>query len=233
MNTASSATQITPTNDVDPFGPRQRTIVICEENPVLADGAQLLLQRNPVLELFSISVQPVCDIGILKGLAPDIFIVDPTQGVQSMQLALNAISDLSATTYVICYCPEMSAEETVALSLLGFRGIMPKTVESAAFVRAVCAVAFGGTYVHEVIQKSRGPSAKPSLMDVSTHAVLSEREQEVLRCVAFGRSIKEIAESLKLSAKTVDTYKARAFQKLDLRSRSDAVRHAIELGWMN
>ncbi|MGB5058805.1 MAG: LuxR C-terminal-related transcriptional regulator, partial [Candidatus Promineifilaceae bacterium] len=59
---------------------------------------------------------------------------------------------------------------------------------------------------------------------------LSDREQEVLRLVALGYTSKEIADQLALSVKTVDTYRARGMEKLELRSRAALVRFALANG---
>ena len=63
-------------------------------------------------------------------------------------------------------------------------------------------------------------------------AMLSEREFEVLQQVAQGYSSKEIATKLNLSSKTVETYKARAMEKLGLNGRAAIVRYAIAQGWL-
>jgi DNA-binding NarL/FixJ family response regulator len=64
-------------------------------------------------------------------------------------------------------------------------------------------------------------------------AELSERETDVLRLVAGGHSNKAIASRLDISVKTVETYKARAMEKLGFRSRVDVVRYAADQGWLH
>jgi DNA-binding NarL/FixJ family response regulator len=68
--------------------------------------------------------------------------------------------------------------------------------------------------------------------EVEVRAELSEREAEVLQLIAQGHSAKEIAAKLSVSARTVETYKTRAMQKLELKSRADIVRYALERGWL-
>ena len=63
-------------------------------------------------------------------------------------------------------------------------------------------------------------------------ADLTPREEEVLRHLALGSSMKEIAAVLNISTKTVDTYRTRANLKLNHRTRADIVRFAIKSGWM-
>ena len=64
-------------------------------------------------------------------------------------------------------------------------------------------------------------------------ATLSDRESEVLRLVARGNTNKEIGELKNLSEKTVETYRARAMEKLGLAKRSDLLRYALSLGWLD
>ena len=63
-------------------------------------------------------------------------------------------------------------------------------------------------------------------------AILSEREDAVIRLVAQGYTNREIAERLDLSVKTAETYRARAMEKLGFSSRTDLVRHAAVRGWL-
>jgi two-component system response regulator NreC len=63
--------------------------------------------------------------------------------------------------------------------------------------------------------------------------MLSRREQEVLRMLAYGYTLKEIASSLNISRKSIETYRARSREKLGLRTRSDIVRYALQTGMFN
>ena len=62
------------------------------------------------------------------------------------------------------------------------------------------------------------------------YELLSEREKEVLRLVALGDTNREIAERLFLSVRTVETYRARVMEKLNLKSRGELVRYALRKG---
>jgi DNA-binding NarL/FixJ family response regulator len=64
-------------------------------------------------------------------------------------------------------------------------------------------------------------------------AKLSEREEEVLRLLARGLTMKTVSPRLQLSPRTVETYKARAMLKLNLRSRADLLRFAVRCGWLD
>ncbi|MDQ6828631.1 MAG: LuxR C-terminal-related transcriptional regulator, partial [Gemmatimonadota bacterium] len=70
-------------------------------------------------------------------------------------------------------------------------------------------------------------------IDGATLAALSMREQDVLMRIAKGYSNKEIAGDLKLSVKTIETYKSRMVEKLGFKSRVDIVRYAAQAGWLS
>jgi DNA-binding NarL/FixJ family response regulator len=98
-------------------------------------------------------------------------------------------------------------------------------------VRAIRAVAAGGLFLDPAIaSKALAPTAEPALS--AGHVLLSPREEDVLRHTARGLSNKEIAAQLEISTKTVETYKARAIEKLALRTRSEIVRYGAGRGWL-
>ncbi|MFO0957411.1 MAG: response regulator transcription factor [Isosphaeraceae bacterium] len=66
----------------------------------------------------------------------------------------------------------------------------------------------------------------------TTHAALSDREEEVLRLISRGLTNREIADQLDVSIKTIETHRARSMEKLGLKSRADIVAHAIRCGWL-
>lgn len=212
---------------------RGQRIMICDSNPVLADGMRMILQDASHLNNFLITSGTDTAIEAFVELAPHILIIDPWQCKRPGESLAETFSPLSATTSLIGYCPAIQPEEIRALSLAGFRALMPKTVQSDELIRIVIAVLFGGVYLHESYAEHHVPQRQTDVDANDDTIDLTEREAEVLRHVALGSSMKEIATLLQISAKTVDTYKTRANQKLNLRSRSDIVRYAIRSGWMN
>ena len=62
------------------------------------------------------------------------------------------------------------------------------------------------------------------------HDALSDRELEVLRMMASGKTITQIADALALSPKTISTYRARILEKLDMNTTADLIRYAVENG---
>lgn len=211
---------------------KKQSILICNANPVLAHGLQHILQSDPYLSSFSIIVETITDLDALAQLAPDIVIINGWRGAATWHTDAKTFRDLAQVSSLICYCAEITPAEARTISAVGFRGIMPETISPDELVRAVCAVAFGGIYIHDSFKENaKQPVAVQKDSDEVT-ADLTARELEVLRHLALGNSMKEIAAVLNISTKTVDTYRTRANLKLNLRTRSDIVRFAIQSGWM-
>ncbi len=111
-------------------------------------------------------------------------------------------------------------------------GYALKRAAAGELVRAVRAVAAGGTYLDpEAAGGVVGDLLRPPAG--ARGVELSEREEEVMRQIALGYSNKEVAAHLTLSVKTVETYKTRAMEKLGAHNRVDLVRYAAKRGWLD
>jgi two-component system response regulator NreC len=115
----------------------------------------------------------------------------------------------------------------------GCNGFVPKSSAHARLLHAIRTVHAGETYLHanaiSAIVKDYVEKEKQFVLLES----LSEREREVIRLTALGYTSREIGERLAISPKTVDTYRQRGMQKLELVHRSDVVRFAIQAGLLN
>ena len=123
----------------------------------------------------------------------------------------------------------MHGEQQYAARALkaGAAGYLTKDSASEQLVGAIRKVAAGGLYITAAAAESL-VSESAAGGEAAPHAALSDREFEVFRLLAGGRSPTEIAERLHLSVKTVSTHKARILQKLNLESTAALVRYALE-----
>jgi DNA-binding NarL/FixJ family response regulator len=125
----------------------------------------------------------------------------------------------------------MHAEEQYALRAFqsGAHGYVTKDRAPAELVDAVAKVAGGGAYVtaslaERVVQQLNGAT------DAPRHALLTDRELEVLRRLVAGQRLTDIAEALHLSVKTISTHKTRIQDKLELPSTAALIRYGLEHG---
>ena len=129
-------------------------------------------------------------------------------------------------------------EDTSYLSQMlkaGASGYVLKRAAADELINAIRMVAADGHYLDAELT-TRFVANHFSQQQVEAEAkrpALSKREQDVMRLIAWGYTNKEIAAALRISVKTVETYKARLMVKLDLRSRVDIVRYALRQGWLD
>ena len=111
----------------------------------------------------------------------------------------------------------------------GASGYVTKDIQRSELMDAINKVIDGGTYVSPaqaeelVIALRRGADSPP-------HELLSDREFEVMRLIASGKSVTEIANLLSLSVGTISTYRMRILEKMGIKSNAELTRYAIQNG---
>lgn len=142
-------------------------------------------------------------------------------------------ADAPPTRRVLMLTMHSEDEHLVSLLEAGAAGYLLKTVAERELVDAVRTVAAGEIYVQPSAARAlaRGIARKDEHADErARYDKLTEREQVVLRLFAEGFTAPEIGDQLSISPKTVDTYKQRINEKLDITHRTDYVKLALRLG---
>ncbi|MEL6838356.1 MAG: response regulator transcription factor [Pseudomonadota bacterium] len=210
----------------------KQLVVIADRNPVLGEVlANHLSADSDLVCDFVATDENLCSE--IARLAPDVFMLDP------MHLKLRPDNDISdfvkkvrvahPQTKLLGYSFKVSLAMIRATIEAGFHGCISKNARLQEVEAALAVVLAGGM----CFDKECGSQLRPMLAENTTDDPLSEREKEVLIGFARGQSAKQIAHDLQISSKTVDTYKARATQKLDLGDRAKLVHYVMTQGWLN
>ncbi|NJN81760.1 MAG: response regulator transcription factor, partial [Caldilineaceae bacterium] len=167
---------------------------------------------------------------------PDVILLDinmpNTNGLEAMP-RLRTAAPTSRVLVLTMHDDEMYLRQVLAA---GGAGYVLKQAADNELLTAIRTVYNGGTFLHPAHAQAllaNGGEAESQIKDGDLLRQLSDRETEVLRLIALGHSNKETAEMLHLSVKTVETYKARVMEKLELRSRAALVRFALEHGLLH
>jgi DNA-binding NarL/FixJ family response regulator len=207
-------------------------VAVADDHPVVLAGIKALLQAAPEITLVGDATTGKAAIEMIQQAAPDIAVID---------ISLPDISGLEIARRITETCPTVKLlaltvhEDRAYVQLLlqaGARGYILKRSAAEDLVRAIRAVAAGGVYLDPEIADKALPETAQTGAACSERESLSQRETEVLRLTAQGFSNKEMAARLDVSIKTVETYKARACEKLNLRTRVDIVRYGVVHGWL-
>jgi two-component system, NarL family, invasion response regulator UvrY len=125
----------------------------------------------------------------------------------------------------------LHSEDQFAMRALraGASGYLAKSAAPEQLVGAVTKILRGGKYVSETLAERLATDAASGGSD-SPHERLSDREFDVMRGIAGGNSVSEIAAQMHLSVKTVSTYRTRLLEKMGMSSNAELTRYAIERG---
>ena len=202
-------------------------ILIADDHTVVRKGLkQILLDEFPGAE-----IEEVADGGelIKKVMAAkwDVVVSDLSMPGRSGLEALQQIKISHPDLPVLIL--SIHPEEQYAIRALksGAAGYLSKDTAPDELVKAVQKVLLGKKYISQAIAEKLANSFSQD-NNLLPHENLSDREFDVMKLLANGRSVSEIAETLSLSVTTVSTYRTRVMTKMNLRSNSDLTKYAIE-----
>jgi DNA-binding NarL/FixJ family response regulator len=209
-------------------------VLLADDHAVLRDGLKALVNAQPDMEVVGEADNGRTACLKSRELLPDVVVMDISMPEMNGAQATKRLKELCPQIKVLALTAHEDKGYLRHLIEAGASGFVLKRAATLELIQAIRVVATNGSYIDptlagEVLSSSM---RKPRRQDASDSKELSEREAEVLRLVAWGYSNKEIAAQLRISVKTVETYKARLADKLELRSRTEIVRYAVHQGWL-
>ena len=212
---------------------RKTRVVLADDHPIVRAGIRMIIDGQQNLELAG---QASCGreaLDTIRALEPEIAIIDiALPQMNGIVLARRLAQECPAVAVIVLTQHEERSYLSQALEA-GARGYVLKRSAAECLIHAIRGVLVGGLYVDPAIAGHMFESTPRKIQRTATGALpLTQRESEVLRLVAVGLTIREIAERLDLGAKSVETYKSRAVAKIGVKTRSDIVRYASAQGWL-
>ncbi|MGV7032956.1 response regulator [Methylobacterium symbioticum] len=213
-------------------------LLIADNHPMCLRGVRAIVATVAGYEIVEEASSGPEALRLIRAVRPDIALLDIAMpGMHGLSI-LRQIQALSPETRVIIfsgYEDSNFVRETVSA---GVRGYVLKRSAPECLIQALDAVRSGGLYLDpavaaQIVTGAAGPANRISLRGPRGPISLTEREREVFRLVALGFTNKEVAGKLGVTAKSIETYKSRASEKLDIRSRAKIVQYAMLQGWFN
>lgn len=208
-------------------------ILLGDDHAVLRAGLKVLLNAEEDLEVIGEAADGLEVLEKSAQLRPDLVLLDLTMprmnGVECIRNLLKAQPDLK----ILVLTMHDDEEYLKAVIQAGAQGYVLKKAADVELLSAIRTVSRGEMFIYPsmatalLYQMVNPKGSSPALKKAKQ---LSEREREVLRLLALGHTNQEIADMLCVSVKTVETYRARLMEKLNMHKRAELVRYAVENG---
>lgn len=202
-------------------------ILLADDHAIVRKGLkQLILDEFPSAEIGEVGDVEGLVALVMKGKW-DVIVSDISMPGRSGIEALHQIKEINPSIPVLIM--SMHPEDQYALRVLkaGASGYLNKDSVHEELIPAIQMVRIGRKYITPAIAQKL-VSAISSGTDKQLHEFLSDREFDVLKMLASGKSVSDIANQLSLSATTVSTYRARILEKMKMKTNADLTRYAIE-----
>ena len=218
--------------DGHPERPQRIRIVVADDHPITRRGVAGILSGLDI-DVIGEAADGRSAITLCRELQPEVAVLDMylphLNGVEIARELRRELPLLKAVMYTMTEDPWLVREALAA----GAKGYVSKSSPPDQLRIALSRVARGQTYVDSALSEKHARPGWKLAEPKPAQALLSKRELEVLKLLARGLPGKEIADTLALSPRTLETYRARAMHKLQLRSRVDLMRFALHSGWLS
>jgi len=202
------------------------SVVVVDDHPVVREGLEFLLSAQPDFDLVGSADSGAGLLALLKRVVPDVLVLDLTlRGTESLPLIRELRASYPGLRILVL---SMHDELLYAEQLLGLgvRGYVMKQEPPTEFLRALRRVAAGEQHVSPAVEgrmAARGAAGDPGCDPL---AQFTARELEILQLLARGYGTQEIADTLGMSPKTVDSHRRNMRDKLGIDNPRDLVRYA-------
>jgi two-component system response regulator NreC len=214
-------------------------LLVVDDHPVVRAGLRTLLGAQADMEVIGEADDGAMAITYAQRLKPDVVVMDIAMEGMNGLVATREIRKRLPQTKVLVLTMHENEEYLRQMLEAGATGYVLKQAVDTELAVAIRAVQRGEVYLYssftrvllaDLVQKEE---EEEESAEQDSYDLLSPREREVLRMVALGYTNQQIADQLYLSVKTVETYRARLMEKLELRSRSALVRYALRRGLLD
>ena len=202
-------------------------VLIVDDHPIVRRGLKQILADTPDVSVVGEAEGAQQALDLSRARMWDVIVLDiglPGRGGLDV---LKVLRDEQPKRPVLVL--SMYAEDHYAVRSLkaGASGYLTKEAAPEKFLEAVRKVASGGRYVSPAMAEQRAAAAGSGAGEVP-HERLSDREFEVMRLIASGKTVGAIAAELALSVKTISTYRARMLEKMGLPNNAAVMKYAME-----
>ncbi len=207
-------------------------VLIADDHAILRDGIRALLNLSDDMEVVGEAADGREAVEQCRRLDPDVVLMDIAMpGLGGLEATLE-IRKANPRTKILVLTQYEDREYIRRFLKVGVSGYVLKKAAGSELTAAIRAAHRGGLVLDPEVAREAMEEleAGPAAAGADPYETLTDREKQVLKLVAEGRSNKEVAEILDISVKTAMSHRERIMKKLNLHSRTDLVRFALKKG---
>jgi DNA-binding NarL/FixJ family response regulator len=205
-------------------------VVLIDDHPVLREGMAMFIHHQEDLQCVGQAADQAAGAALLAETKPDLAVVDLALGAEDGLELVRSAGALSPETKTLVFTMHEEREYVRAALIAGANGYALKRGSSSGVLDAIRRVMAGEHYLDPGLGDTTWEEYFTPPSSEQRLSVLTPRERQVFELVARGVTHREIAEQLGIGKKSVDTYRARLYQKLGISSRAELVEVALEHG---
>lgn len=203
-------------------------VVIADDHQVVLDGFMARLELESEISVIGTASNGLEAVEIVKTLRPDVVLMDISMPIMNSIDATKQIKEEDSEAKVLMLTMHNNREYIMKVMQSGAVGYMLKEISAEKMVQAIKTVNHGSTYFCEKVTQNL--FTQPITPPQSVKNPLSRREEAVLKLVAKGESSKEVAKTLNISYRTVETHRQNIKHKLDIHSTAELAKYAVNSG---
>lgn len=204
-------------------------ILLVDDHELVRAGIQALLNTVEAISVIGVASSGEEAVDAVAALKPDVVLMDINMpgigGVEACRRILQHNADIKIIALSVCNDGPIPHQ----LLKLGIMGFISKGSPAEEMTNAINKVMTGKRYLCAEVANNMAFQGLPG-SNASPFSKLSQRESEVVALILQGKTIKEMAEMLVLSDKTVNTYRYRLYEKLSIKNDVELTRLAIKFG---
>jgi DNA-binding NarL/FixJ family response regulator len=207
-------------------------ILIVDDHDLVREGIRTMLEQEPGFEVVGEVGDGQEAIRRVRELAPDVVLMDVALpgGIGGLEATEAILSERPGTRVIVLTQYEQGEYIRRALKI-GAQGYLLKRSASSQLKEAIRTVARGQRYLHPVAAEELvGLVTSGRSLDLEDYESLTQRERQVLKLLAEGKTSRDIAKYLGVSLKTAMTHRSNLMAKLGMHSRAEVIKFAIRKG---
>lgn len=202
-------------------------VLLADDHTLMRQGIRRLLEAEPDMEVVGEASDGFVAVEEAARLQPHVVLMDYAMARLDGQHATRKIKERHPSIKVIILSMHDDEEYVLAALRVGASGYILKDSEAPELLAAVRAVFRGESYLSPRISRKVIEEVIDPTHSRGDSQTLTPREQEIIKLLAEGHTLRQIARSLDISAKTVDTHKHHIMKKLGLKGRTELIKYAI------